>query len=142
MLFSALTLSAQSGVDWSTYEFLGDGAGGGAYSNKYKVAKVDGMNVVNIQTGGVWGASVGIYTSFPAAGITCDLSDYSLDGAGMLMHLSSFTAQETKVNVTYATGSCTFWVYYADGVSGLLASDLTITAPTLALKQDDFSACS
>jgi hypothetical protein len=27
MLFSALTLSAQSGVDWSTYEFLGDGAG-------------------------------------------------------------------------------------------------------------------
>ena len=118
MLFSALTMSAASGVDWSAYEFLGDGAGGGAYSNKYKVAKVDGMNVVNIQTGGVWGASVGIYTSFPAAGITCDLSDYSLDGAGMLMHLSSFTAQETKVNVTYATGSCTFWVYYADGTTG------------------------
>lgn len=118
MLFSALTLSAQSGVDWSTYEFLGDGAGGGAYSNKYKVAKVDGMNVVNIQTGGVWGASIGIYTNFPAAGITCDLSDYSVDGAGMLMHLSSFTAKETKVNVTYATGSCTFWVYYADGTEG------------------------
>lgn len=117
MLFSALTLSAQSGVDWSTYEFLGDGAGGGAYSNKYKVAKVDGMNVVNIQTGGVWGASIGIYTNFPAAGITCDLSDYSVDGAGMLMHLSSFTAKETKVNVTYATGSCTFWVYYADGTA-------------------------
>ncbi|MBO5674666.1 MAG: discoidin domain-containing protein [Paludibacteraceae bacterium] len=118
MLFSALTLSAQSGVDWSMYEFLGDGAGGGAYSNKYKVAKVDGMNVVNIQTGGVWGASIGIYTNFPAAGITCDLSDYSVDGAGMLMHLSSFTAKETKVNVTYATGSCTFWVYYADGIDG------------------------
>ena len=118
MLFSALTLSAQSGVDWSTYEFLGDGAGGGTYSNKYKVAKVDGMNVVNIQTGGVWGASIGIYTNFPAAGITCNLSDYSVDGAGMLMHLSSFTAKETKVNVTYATGSCTFWVYYADGIEG------------------------
>ena len=118
MLFSAMTISAQSGVDWSTFEFLGDGAGGGAYANKYKVAKVDGMNVVNIQTGGVWGASVGIYTNFPAAGITCDLSDYSVDGAGMLMHLSSFTAQETKVNVTYATGSCTFWVYYADGTEG------------------------
>lgn len=118
MLFSAITLSAQSGVDWSTYEFLGDGAGGGAYSNKYKVAKVDGMNVVNIQTGGVWGSSVGIFVNFPAAGITCDLPEYSINGAGMLMHLSSFTAQETKVNVTYATGSCTFWVYYADGTTG------------------------
>ena len=117
MLFSALTLSAASGVDWSTYEFLGDGAGEGAYSNKYKVSAAEGLSVVNIQTGGVWGASVGIYTSFPAAGITCDLSDYSVDGAGMLMHLSSFTAQETKVNVTYATGSCTFWVYYADGTA-------------------------
>lgn len=130
MLFSALTLSAQSGVDWSTYEFLGDGAGNGTYSNKYKVAKVDGMNVANIQTGGVWGSSVGIYVNFPAAGITCDLPEYSIDGAGMLMHLSSFSALETKVNVTYATGSCTFWVYYADGISGLLASDLTIIAPT------------
>ena len=130
MLFSALTLSAQSGVDWNQYEFLGDGTGGSTYSNKYKVAKVDGMNVANIQTGGVWGSSVGIYVNFPAAGITCDLPEYSIDGAGMLMHLSSFSALETKVNVTYATGSCTFWVYYADGISGLLASDLTITAPT------------
>ncbi|MBE6321236.1 MAG: hypothetical protein E7075_09795 [Bacteroidales bacterium] len=130
MLFSALTLSAQSGVDWSTITWTDNGSGDAAATEKYKVSPADGMNVVNIQTGGVWGSSVGIYVNFPAAGITCDLPEYSIDGAGMLMHLSSFSALETKVNVTYATGSCTFWVYYADGISGLLASDLTITAPT------------
>ena len=121
MLFSALTLSAQSGVDWSTYEFLGDGAGGGAYSNKYKVAKVDGMNVVNIQApGGNLGTTPGIYVSFEGIGaiVNCDLESYNAEGGGMIMHLSSFTSQETKVTVNCALGSKVFWVYYADGTTG------------------------
>ena len=42
MLFSALTMSAASGVDWSTYSFLGDGAGGGKYTDKYKVTSAEG----------------------------------------------------------------------------------------------------
>ena len=121
MLFSALTLSAQSGVDWSTYEFLGDGAGGGAYSNKYKVAKVDGMNVANIQApGGNLGTTPGIYVSFDGIGaiVNCDLESYNAEGGGMIMHLSSFTSQETKVTVNCALGSKVFWVYYADGTTG------------------------
>ena len=121
MLFSALTLSAQSGVDWSTYEFLGDGAGGGAYSNKYKVAKVDGMNVANIQApGGNLGTTPGIYVSFDGIGaiVNCDLESYNVEGGGMIMHLSSFTSQETKVTVNCALGSKVFWVYYADGTTG------------------------
>ena len=121
MLFSALTLSAQSGVDWSTYEFLGDGAGEGAYSNKYKVAKVDGMNVANIQApGGNLGTTPGIYVSFEGIGaiVNCDLKSYKAEGGGMIMHLSSFTSQETKVTVNCALGSKVFWVYYADGTTG------------------------
>lgn len=121
MLFSALTLSAQSGVDWSTYEFLGDGAGGGAYSNKYKVAKVDGMNVANIQApGGNLGTTPGIYVSFEGIGaiVNCDLESYNAEGGGMIMHLSSFTSQETKVTVNCALGSKVFWVYNADGTTG------------------------
>ena len=121
MLFSALTLSAQSGVDWNQYEFLGDGAGGGAYSNKYKVAKVDGMNVANIQApGGNLGTTPGIYVSFEGIGAidNCDLESYNAEGGGMIMHLSSFTSQETKVTVNCALGSKVFWVYYADGTTG------------------------
>ena len=121
MLFSALTLSAQSGVDWSTYEFLGDGTGGSTYSNKYKVAKVDGMTVVNIQApGGNLGTTPGIYVSFEGIGaiVNCDLESYNAEGGGMIMHLSSFTSQETKVTVNCALGSKVFWVYYADGTTG------------------------
>ena len=134
MLFSAITLSAQSGVDWSTYEFLGDGAGGGAYSNKYKVSAATNLNIVNIQKPG-WSTEAGIYVHFSNIGAitTCDLPGYNVDGGGMVMHLSSFIAKETQVNVTCAAGSCTFWVYYADGTTGGSSKPETsdTEAPTL-----------
>lgn len=116
MLFSALTLSAQSGVDWNQYEFLGDGAGGGAYSNKYKVAKVDGMTVVNIQKPG-FADEAGIYLTVPAVISNCNVNG-AIQGTGMVLYLSSLTAKETEVTITHAQGTCTFWVYYADGTTG------------------------
>ena len=60
-LFALLCASVMSfaAIDWSQYEYLGDGAGGGAYSNKYKVAPAEGQNVVNIQKPG-WAAEAGI----------------------------------------------------------------------------------
>ena len=134
MLFSALTLSAQSGVDWNQYEFLGDGAGGGAYSNKYKVSAATNLNIVNIQKPG-WSTEAGIYVHFSNIGAitTCDLPGYNVDGGGIVMHLSSFIAKETQVNVTCAAGSCTFWVYYADGTTGGSSEPETpdTEAPTL-----------
>lgn len=125
MLFSALTLSAASGVDWETIDWIGSTDAN--YTNKFKCSTTEGL--VNIQHPG-FASEIGIYMTFPAAGIECNLTGISVQGAGIIMHLSSFTAQETEVTVTYAGGSRTFWVYYADGISGLLASDLTITAPT------------
>ncbi len=116
MLFSALTLSAQSGVDWSTYEFLVDGAGGGAYSNKYKVSAAEGLSVVNIQQPS-FTTEPSIYATVPAGILDCNVSS-AIQGAGIALHLSAFTAQETAVTINYAGGSCNFWVYYADGTEG------------------------
>ena len=113
MLFSALTLSAQSGVDWETISWIGSTDAN--YNNKFKCSTTEGL--VNIQHPG-FASEIGIYMTFPAAGIECNLTGISIQGAGMIMHLSAFTAKETEVVVNYAGGSRTFWVYYADGTEG------------------------
>lgn len=125
MLFSALTLSAASGVDWSTYAFLGDGAGGGKYTNKYKVSAAEGLSVVNIQQPG-FTTEPSIYATVPAGISDCNVSS-TIQGAGIALHLSAFTAQETQVTINYAGGACTFWVYYADGVASEGGDDTPAT---------------
>ncbi len=107
------SVSAFAAVDWSQYDFVGDGAGGGAYSNKYKVETVEGLSVVNIQKPD-FASEAGIYLNFPAAITSCSVSS-DIQGAGIILHLSAFTAQETEVTVVYATGTAVFHVYYADG---------------------------
>lgn len=115
VLLSA-SISMSAAVDWSLYQFLGDGAGGGKYTDKYKVEKVEGITeIVNIQQPG-WAKEAGIYITFPAGITSCSVSG-DIQGAGMIMHLSAFTAQETEVTVVHASGTVVFHVYYADGVS-------------------------
>ena len=115
VLLSA-SISMSAAVDWSLYQFLGDGAGGGKYTDKYKVEKVEGITeIVNIQQLG-WAKEAGIYITFPAGITSCSVSG-DIQGAGMIMHLSAFTAQETEVTVVHASGTVVFHVYYADGVS-------------------------
>ena len=115
MLFSALTLSAASGVDWSSCAFLGDGAGGGKYTDKYKVYHECLQEVVNIQKPG-FAEEEGIYLVTKGAIESCSVNG-AIQGGGMVVYLSSFTAKETEVTINYAGGSCTFWVYYADGTT-------------------------
>ena len=95
-LFALLCASMMgfAAIDWSGYEYLGDGAGGGAYSNKYKLAPAAGQGVVNIQRPG-WATADGIYTTFPAGVSACSLGvgNYDIDGAGVILHLSAFTAK-------------------------------------------------
>ena len=112
-LFSVTTIFAASGVDWSSYEFIGDGAGGGKYANKYKVSTAEGLSVINIQHPG-FATQEGIYVTVPSGISACSVSS-EIQGAGAILHLSAFVAQETKVTITHADGNCTFWVYYADG---------------------------
>ena len=106
-------------IDWSGYAWLGDGAGGGAYANKYKMTLADGQAVVNIQKPG-FADEAGIYTTFPAAVSDCSLPSgkYAAQGAGMVLYLSAFTAKETEVTVTHGTGTAVFTVYYEDGTEG------------------------
>lgn len=99
-----------------------------ASDNKYKIYSECLTQVVSVQQPG-WANEKGIYVTVPAGISECSVNG-AIDGAGMILYLSSFTAKETEVTITHGLGSCTFWVYYADGISGLLASDLTITAPT------------
>ena len=103
-------------VDWSSIDWLADGAGEGAYANKYKVAVAFGQNVINIQKPG-FAAEAGIYTNFPAGISSCSLpeSGYVIDGAGMILYLTAFTAKVTDVTVEAGGVSYDFQVFYADG---------------------------
>ena len=84
--------------------------------NKYKVFHECLSQVVSVQQPG-WAAEKGIYVSVPAGISSCTVNG-AIDGAGMILYLSSFTAKETEVTITHGLGSCTFWVYYADGTEG------------------------
>ena len=103
-------------TDWNAIAWLGDGAGGGAYANKYKVEAAFGQTVVNIQHPG-FAAEDGIYTNFPAGIESCSLPQgkYVIEGAGMVLYLSAFTQKETVVSVTAGGVNYDFKVYYADG---------------------------
>ena len=120
LLFVLLCASMMGfAIDWSGYEYLGDGAGGGAYSNKYKMTLADGQAVVNIQKPG-FADEAGIYTTFPAGVSSCTLPSgkFAIQGAGMVLYLSAFTAKETEVTVVHGTGTAVFTVYYEDGTEG------------------------
>jgi hypothetical protein len=106
-------------VDWSAYEWLGNSSGNEAYTSKIKVAPADGQTVVNLQKPG-WAAEAGIYTYFGAGIQSCSLPEgkYAIDGAGICLYLSAFTAKETEVTVVDALKTYVFTVYYEDGVAG------------------------
>lgn len=106
----------ETGLNWSGISYAGDGAGGGTYSNKYKFyCANDKVSLVNIQNG--FETEPGLYVTFPTGISSCSLGTdaYYIQGAGILLHLSAFTLQETQFTVTDATGTYTCYVYYADG---------------------------
>jgi len=68
LLLSVIAISISAtvfAIDWDSYAWLGDGAGGGAYSEMYKVAPAEGQNVVNIQKPGFAAKTVSTPTSRP-----------------------------------------------------------------------------
>ncbi len=116
LVMALMMCTSMMAINWDSYEWLGDGAGGGAYANKYKVAAAFGQTVVNIQHPG-FAAEDGIYTNFPAGIASCDLPDgkYVIEGAGMVLYLSAFTQKETAVKVVAGGVDYDFTVFYADG---------------------------
>ena len=94
-------------IDWESIDWVE------ASDNKFKVYSECLTAVINVQQPG-WAAERGIYVTVPAGISSCTVNG-AIDGAGMVLYLSSFTAKETEVTITHGLGSCTFWVYYADG---------------------------
>ena len=97
-------------IDWESINWVE------ASDNKFKVYSECLTAVINVQQPG-WAAERGIYVTVPAGISSCTVNG-AIDGAGMVLYLSSFTAKETEVTITHGLGSCTFWVYYADGTTG------------------------
>lgn len=126
-LLSATTANAASGIDWNSLQWLGNGTGNPAYTNKYKISTVTGMQVVNVQIPGFSSGAVGIYLTIGSRIDDCSVAN-NIQGGGILLHLSAFTAKETEVTINYHSGTeshqCTFWVYYADGSGDAGGSDV------------------
>ena len=119
-LLSATTATAASGIDWNTIGWVSEN-GNTAYAQKYKVSQDNGQpNIVNIQNKD---GQLAIYVHVPAAITECSVSSV-IGGAGIWLHLSAFTAKETEVTITHGLGTCTFWVYYADGSGDAGGSDV------------------
>ena len=102
-------------IDWTSIVWLGNGSGLPENTDKYKISQNCLREVVNIQKPG-WADEPGIYVVAPGAIESCSVNG-AIQGGGMVLYLSSFTAKETEVTINYAGGSCTFWVYYADGTA-------------------------
>lgn len=102
-------------IDWTSIGWVPEN-GFADYKEKFKVSQDNGQpTIVNIQNS--TDAKLGIYVHVPAGISDCSVSS-TIGGAGIWLHLSAFTAKETEVTINYAGGSCTFWVYYADGTEG------------------------
>ncbi len=110
------TVAAQviCGIDWSKLEWLGNGSGNEANTNKYKISLDEGQQVANVQAAPWDNNNAGIYT-WVESGVTSVSVPAGIDGAGVLLRLTSFTAQVTRVDIVAATKNYTCYVYYADG---------------------------
>lgn len=102
----------ETGCNWDNLEWLGDGAGGGKYSNMFKVCLPEGWGVVNIQSPG-FATKPGIYVTVPAGISACSLGEgnYDVQGAGIILHVDAFTQEETEVSIIHGTGEGTLTVY-------------------------------
>ena len=89
--------------NWDEIDFLGNGSGNAAYTDRFKVCAGDPApaSIVNIQSS--FGTEPGIYVTFPSAefgDISLDEDQYAIQGAGMLLYVSAFLYDaETEVTV-------------------------------------------
>jgi len=113
-----LTVKVNGPINWDAINWLPNGSGNEAYTNKYKAcAGSPSPNIDIIQLPGWEGvAGPGIYVNYPSANFTkpATLSHYQ-QGAGLLFYMTNFTSKVTEVVVGVDNTDYTFYVYYADG---------------------------
>lgn len=124
-------------IDWDSVDWLGDGAGGGAYTEKYKAVVSPEL------TGGAGGfinniqlheGVAAIHIAMPSAAFgafSLDKSQYDLEGAGFFPHLDIFKEKETVFTVVCSDVTYTFTVFFVDGISTALNN---VAAPVKAVK--------
>ena len=105
------------GCDWDNLPWLG--STDAAYAEQFKVCVGDPKptEVVNIQKPG-FATEIGIYITFPSAAFTSfslPESAYDIQGAGVIFHLSAFTARETEVTVVCESKDYIFTVFNKKG---------------------------
>ena len=115
--------SDAASYDYSSIEWLGDGAGGGKYNNKYKLAPLRGVsNIANIQKPG-FATADGIYMALATADVKkvtvngTETSEYDMQEAGMLLHLATMTEKYNDILIYNSNGEAfaELYGYYADG---------------------------
>ena len=103
------------GCDWDNLPWLGSALP--AYVEQFKICLGDPKpGVVNIQES--FGTEAGIYVTFPSAAfgqISLSEGQYAIQGAGMLLYVSAFTAKETEVSVVCENVEYVFTVYNDKG---------------------------
>ena len=103
------------GCDWDNLPWLGSALP--AYAEQFKICLGDPKpGVVNIQES--FGTQAGIYVTFPSAAfgqISLSEGQYAIQGAGMLLYVSAFTAKETEVSVVCENVEYVFTIYNDKG---------------------------
>ena len=107
-----------AGCDWDAIEFFNVGlAPEDENYNQFKICKAgENPNIVNIQVAPWADSNKGIYINFPSAEFTTislPEGQYKVEGAGILLYLTAFTAKETEVTINYKGEDCIFTVYNA-----------------------------
>ena len=131
--------SDAASYDYSTTAWLGDGAGGGKYNNKYKLAPLRGVsNIANIQKP-PFATADGIYMALATDDVKkvtvngTETSEYDMQGAGMLLHLAAMTEKYNDILIYNSKGEAFAELYglYADGTdSGTVEPVEKPAAPT------------
>lgn len=110
-------------------------AGNTVNTNTYSYNKTDMTvsSVVNIQT---WESTTGIYITIPDAGITgvtvndTATTGYSVQGSGVLLHLSALSEGENKVAITNGAGTYTVTIKQEGAGTVEPPSEQTTNEPT------------
>lgn len=113
-----LTVNVNGPINWDAIDWLPNGSGNEAYTNKYKACPGSPAPVVdNIQLpdwAGVTGP--GIYASYPSAVFeSFSTTDYFQQGAGLLFYMSNFTKKYTDVIVRVEGVDYSFTVFNVNG---------------------------
>ena len=122
-IFTLLCMSVVGwATNWSEISWLANATGNAAYTNKYKALAGDpGPSNIDVIQNPAWATAPGLYVTFPNAdfrNFSLPASDYDIQGAGVLFHMSTFTAKETKVHVNVGGTVRSFTIYYDDGTEG------------------------